>query len=88
MEHIRLATVPRIILTISRALKESEEEKKLGKRQGVDCSIFLGGGTEEDSAACFWREDEKIVAMRSQDEAYKKHQHAIFLKKLQKWELS
>lgn len=43
MEHIRLATVPRIILTISRALKESEEEKKLGKRQGVDCSIFFGG---------------------------------------------
>ena len=61
---------------ISRALRESEEEKKLGKKTGSGLLKFFSKGTAEDRAAYFRREDEKAAAMRSQEKAYEKHQHA------------
>jgi hypothetical protein len=58
---------------IFKALKISEEEKKLGKMTGSGLLKYFSRGTEEDRAAYFQREDEKAAAIRSQDEAYRKH---------------
>jgi hypothetical protein len=58
---------------IFKALKISEEEKKLGEMMGSGLLKYFSRGTEEDRAAYFQREDEKATAIRSQDKAYRKH---------------
>lgn len=75
-----------IMSAISRALKKSEEEKKMGKEMESGLLKLFSKGTAEDRAAYFQREDEKAAAIRSQDDAYRKHEHAK--KKLRERELA
>jgi hypothetical protein len=75
-----------VMSAISRALKISEEEKKLGEKPQNGLLKFFSKGTEEDRAAYFRREDEKAAAVQSQAEAYRKHQDAK--KKLRERELA
>lgn len=75
-----------VISAISKAIKISEEEKDLGKKVQSGLLKFFSKGTEEDRAAYFRREDDKAAAIRSQDEAYRKHQDAR--KKLRERELA